>query len=74
MHVGLVLSAHARNKYYELVKVVNNAGGIILLYLAAIQNVYLPSLDLVQREKVCGFLADITSSPIYLKDTFVCGY
>ena len=35
MHAGLALSAHAHNKYYELVKVVNNASGIILLGLAA---------------------------------------
>ena len=35
MHVGLVLSARARNKHYELAKVVNKASGI-LLYLAAI--------------------------------------
>ena len=32
MHAGLLLSAHAHNGYYELVKVVNNASGI---YLAA---------------------------------------
>ena len=30
-HAGLVLSAHAQNIYYELVKVVNNASGIIML-------------------------------------------
>ena len=35
MHAGLVLPAYVHNKYYELVKVVNNASGIILLCLAA---------------------------------------
>ena len=30
MHTGLVLSAHVHNKFYELVKVVNNASGICL--------------------------------------------
>ena len=28
MQAGLVLSAHAHNKYYELVMVLNNASGI----------------------------------------------
>ena len=30
MHAGLVLSAHAHNEYYELVKGLNNASGICL--------------------------------------------
>ena len=69
-HAGLVLSALAHNKYYELVKVVNIAGDIIYLAASYLQTgmqspdckyLYLPSLDLMQRKSV----ADITRSPTY---------
>ena len=67
MHAGLVLSAHVHNKYCrELVKVVNNATLLVAyVWLLAIRrleckavsnqnvrHIYLPSLDLVQRESV----------------------
>ena len=36
-----------------------------------VRYLYLPSLDLVQRERVSGFLADITGSPIYNQAAFL---
>ena len=66
MHAGLVLSAHAHNiEYYGLVKVVNNASATPGLAgsdpQTGMQNqnvryLYLPSLDLVQRESVVFWL------------------
>ena len=34
MHAGLVLSVHAHNKYYEMVKVVNSASGTVMCLAA----------------------------------------
>ena len=67
------LNAHNHNKYYELVKVVNNASGIIILAIrrleckAPIESEckILPSLDLVQRESVVCWLISPGQPRVY---------
>ena len=65
MNAGLVLSAHAHNiEYYGLVKVVNDISGTRLagsysqtgMQSRNVIYLYVPSLDLVQRESVVFWL------------------